>query len=345
MVATDSVLGFKAEYFDPLPQLVKTYVVKYFTKTHEVEMQDIKAHRTFLKRSKLPDSILPSDFQIDNQVLVYGRVLKLVGYADPATESQLGPKTTRQLVFLAPSIYSDFGAVLEQLEANDFSLLKIKTLGLVGNEAATAGELLGCDGRKFEEGMGLSLAMVVRGNNSGRVGDILSSWGDAVSCTGSEKALDYFFSQSWPTTATLDSCTLCLVKAHAVKAKNTGSIIKSIQSQGYEVSAVESFTLDRAVAGEFFELYRDVVDGFRAHLDELVSGPIVALEIRAEDAVQTFRKSAGPYDVEMAKELFPSSLRAKFGDSNVRNAVHCTDLPTDGKSECSYFFDILHAEA
>ena len=127
--------------------------------------------------------------------------------------------------------------------------------------------------------------------------------------------------------------------------KKTGKIIKSIQSQGYEVSAIETFMLDRAIAGEFFELYRDVLQDYKHHLDELVSGPVIALEIRAEDAVNTFRKSAGPFDVEMANELFPGTLRAKFGDSNVRNAVHCTDLETDGQSECKYFFDVLHDEA
>jgi nucleoside-diphosphate kinase len=39
--------------------------------------------------------------------------------------------------------------------------------------------------------------------------------------------------------------------------------------------------------------------------------------------------------------LRPTSLRAQFGSSRVRNAIHCTDLPGDGPLEVSYFFDIL----
>jgi len=39
------------------------------------------------------------------------------------------------------------------------------------------------------------------------------------------------------------------------------------------------------------------------HVIELCSGMCIALELRAEAAVATFRQTAGPWDVEMAKEL------------------------------------------
>ena len=187
MTDSHGVLAFKAEYFDPRPQIVKTYIVKYFQKTHEVEMQDLKAHRTFLKRSKLPESILASSFQVDNQVLVYGRVLKLIDYADPLTAKILGPDCEKQLVFLSPAIHGDFGAVLEKLEENNFSLIKVKTLGLVGREAQSAGEVLGVSGAQFEEGLGVSLAIMVRGAGANKIKETLGQWGGAVSCTGSEK--------------------------------------------------------------------------------------------------------------------------------------------------------------
>ena len=39
------------------------------------------------------------------------------------------------------------------------------------------------------------------------------------------------------------------------------------------------------------------------HVVQLSSGLSVALELRAEEAVKTFRQTAGPWDVEMAKEV------------------------------------------
>jgi len=74
---------------------------------------------------------------------------------------------------------------------------------------------------------------------------------------------------------------------------------------------------------------------------ELCSGSCIAMELRAVDAVRSFRDTCGPFDVEMAKAIRSNTLRAKFGVDKVRNAVHCTDLPEDAASECQYFFDLL----
>lgn len=76
-------------------------------------------------------------------------------------------------------------------------------------------------------------------------------------------------------------------------------------------------------------------------IDQLASGPAVALEIRQDDAVDKFRQLCGPYDPEIAKKLEPQSLRAKYGSDRVRNAVHCTDLPEDGRLEVNFIFSTL----
>ena len=54
---------------------------------------------------------------------------------------------------------------------------------------------------------------------------------------------------------------------------------------------------------------------------------------------------AGPWDVEMARELHPATLRARYGIDNVQNAVHCTDLSEDGWDECQYFEILSGADA
>ena len=51
------------------------------------------------------------------------------------------------------------------------------------------------------------------------------------------------------------------------------------------------------------------------------------------------RAFAGPYDAVIAKELAPDSLRARFGRDTIQNAVHITDLETDGTIECAFAFD------
>ena len=94
-------------------------------------------------------------------------------------------------------------------------------------------------------------------------------------------------------------------------------------------------------------------------VDELCSGSLVAMEIRLKqpllastavgnascdqqnEVVEKFRICCGPWDVNMAKELQPNTLRAIHGRDRVRNSLHCTDLAKDGLIEVEYFFKIL----
>ena len=55
----------------------------------------------------------------------------------------------------------------------------------------------------------------------------------------------------------------------------------------------------------------------------------------SEDVVQRFREFAGPHDPELAKHIRPQTLRARFGETRIKNALHTTDLPEDGVLEVS----------
>ena len=68
---------------------------------------------------------------------------------------------------------------------------------------------------------------------------------------------------------------------------------------------------------------------------------MVLLQVRGQNAVNAFRETAGPWEVDMAKELRPNSIRGKFGENGARTGVHCTDLPEDGPLESGYFFELL----
>ena len=118
-------------------------------------------------------------------------------------------------------------------------------------------------------------------------------------------------------------------------------------------------------------MYRDVVNEYSAMVDELSCGPSLILEIKANDAAhhvqKSFREFCGPADTKVAQEfcsiqkqvfknldcliyfsklndfqaIRPDTLRAKFGLNKVQNAIHCTDLDTDGAFECNFMFNVL----
>jgi len=107
---------------------------------------------------------------------------------------------------------------------------------------------------------------------------------------------------------------------------------------------MEMFTLDKATSEEFYEVYKGVVPEYTALTEHMTTGPCIALEVRQENAVKSFRDLVGPADPEIAKNLRPNTIRARFGLDKVKNAVHCTDLPEDGTLESEYFFSILQKE-
>lgn len=126
-----------------------------------------------------------------------------------------------------------------------------------------------------------------------------------------------------------ENCTLCIIKPHAVKAKQVGEIVDAILSSGFEVSALQMIWFDHAASQEFYEAYKFLPEQ-KKMIDQLASGPAVALEVRQDNAVEKFRKLCGPYDPEVARKLEPNTLRARFGSDRVLNSVHCTDLAEDG---------------
>ena len=65
---------------------------------------------------------------------------------------------------------------------------------------------------------------------------------------------------------------------------------------GFEISMLQMFHMEKANAEEFYEVYKGVVQEYGAMVAELTSGPSIALEIRAQNAPQSFREMVGPAD-------------------------------------------------
>ena len=93
------------------------------------------------------------------------------------------------------------------------------------------------------------------------------------------------------------------------------------------------FQLSLATLEEFFDVYKGVLPEYIPMIEHMSSGPLIAMEIRQQNAVAKFRELCGPHDPEISKYLKPDTIRAKFGIERVRNVVHCTDMPEDGVIE------------
>ena len=141
---------------------------------------------------------------------------------------------------------------------------------------------------------------------------------------GKKADLDLFFGNEITPSALFNNCTCAVIKPHIVAAGLAGQVIHAILEEGFEISAMQMFNLDKPTAEEFLEIYRGVLPEYIPITEQMTTGPCIVLEVRQENAVVAFRELCGPMDPEIAKNLRPNTLRARFGIDRVKNAIHCT---------------------
>ena len=99
------------------------------------------------------------------------------------------------------------------------------------------------------------------------------------------------------------------------------------------------------MAEYLFEVYRGVFPRYTSIMEQMVSGPILAIQLSFPDdpsrVVPLFRDLCGPLEPALGQKILPNTLRAKYGTDIVTNTVHCTDLPEDGATEVTYIFETL----
>jgi nucleoside-diphosphate kinase len=318
---------FNAEWFSPQAEMTNKYELTLFVPKKagqpvEVAIFDIKARRIFLKRTPQPDLRL-EDFHLGGTVTIHARQMKLTSYLDERTRNAIEGTRESFSALTAPQAFPRLGSILSAIEGAGLVVTKLRlvndggpvvALQVVGKGAAA----------KWESAAG-SL-----------------SEGD-LSRVPDDEAAQYFDDKSrFPCTAVFESCTLGVVRPHAVKAGCCGEIVAAIVGAGFEISAMKMVHLSRAHATEAFEVYKGVLPHYAAIVEEMSGAPCLVMELRkAGRVVEDFRTLCGPLDVEMANHLRPQSLRARFGKDLVQNAVHATDLEGDAEMEVRYFFELL----
>jgi len=368
----DKRYSFSVEWFDVNAQMNRPYTLSYYTLDDTLEMFDVRNHRMFLKRCKYP-SLKLADLFVGASVVVFARQLKVVNFADDFTRNELDARKEKSFMLIYPHCYEHFGRIIEALQQAGLVIARMKTIKLPRDVLSGGFRHLQDEAffPAFVEAVAddLSLAIEVVGTNAVRTlqdmagpanpeeararapeslrakyGQTLAKNALYVSLAPDAATLEaeFVFGTSFPSTATCTNSTLACILPHAVAAGHTGAILHTILEEGFEISAIELTQLDRANAAEFLEVYRTVVPEYTSMVDELCNGPVVVCEIRGENIVPAFRELCGPSDPEVAKHIRPKSIRARWGVSKVRNAIHCTDLTEDGVLECEYFFRILH---
>lgn len=131
--------------------------------------------------------------------------------------------------------------------------------------------------------------------------------------------------------------TFTMIKPDAFADGHSGAIIKIIEEAGFKIKAAKLTRLSSERAGQFYEVHKE--RPFYGELCEYMSsGPIIAIILEKENAVQDFRTLIGATNPADAAE---GTIRKLYAKSLEANAIHGSDSDENAAIEGSFFFSAL----
>ncbi|XP_078030573.1 thioredoxin domain-containing protein 6 isoform X1 [Epinephelus lanceolatus] len=131
--------------------------------------------------------------------------------------------------------------------------------------------------------------------------------------------------------------TLALIRPDVAK-ENREEILAHIHKSGFTVALQREVMLTEEQVRQFYSQHAEQ-DYFPALLQNMTSGPVLALALARTGAVGHWKNILGPSDVNKAKEESPECLRAQFAVENEpMGLLHGSENHEEAEREINFFF-------
>lgn len=128
--------------------------------------------------------------------------------------------------------------------------------------------------------------------------------------------------------------TLVFVKPDGVRRGLVGEIISRLERKGLVIAALAMRSLDDATADQHY--VEHVAKPWYPELRAFItSGPVVAMIVEGDQAVEVVRAMIGATD---ARKAAPGTIRGDLANSTQQNLVHASDSAESAKREIDLFF-------
>lgn len=131
--------------------------------------------------------------------------------------------------------------------------------------------------------------------------------------------------------------TLVLLKPDTVRRGLVGELLSRYEAKGLSVVALEQRHIDAATADQHYaeHVERDFYPPLRAFV---TSGPLVALVLEGDEAIEVVRALNGATD---GRRAAPGTIRGDLALSNRENLVHGSDSEESAAREIGLWFPTL----
>jgi nucleoside-diphosphate kinase len=128
--------------------------------------------------------------------------------------------------------------------------------------------------------------------------------------------------------------TLVLVKPDGVSRGLCGEIVARFEHRGYELRGARLLKITRVLAQQHYAEHKGK-PFFRELVSFITSGPVLALAVRGENAVENVRAMMGATNpVDSA----PGTIRGDYATLLGENVVHGSDSRASARRELALFF-------
>lgn len=128
--------------------------------------------------------------------------------------------------------------------------------------------------------------------------------------------------------------TLVLVKPDGMSRGLAGEVLSRLERRGYELRGARLLKIPRALAAEHYAEHKG--KPFYAGLVSfIISGPVLALAVRGENAIAGVRTMMGATN---PADAAPGTIRGDFATELSENIVHGSDSRASAKRELALFF-------
>jgi nucleoside-diphosphate kinase len=128
--------------------------------------------------------------------------------------------------------------------------------------------------------------------------------------------------------------TLSIIKPDAVERNLENKIKSFFEKSDLKIIKSKKVKISKEEASEFYKVHQ-TKPFYNDLCNYLTSGPIVAMILEGDNAVQKNRELMGATDPLQAKD---GTLRKMYGISIDKNSVHGSDSVDNGKIEIDFFF-------
>jgi len=128
--------------------------------------------------------------------------------------------------------------------------------------------------------------------------------------------------------------TFVMIKPDGVQRRLIGKILQRFEQAGLKIVAMKFLKVSHELAEKHYEVHKGK-PFYESLIKYITSGPVVAMVIEGQNAIERVRKMVGATDPQKAE---PGTIRGDFCQHIGRNVIHASDGKETAEKEISLWF-------